>query len=192
VRTYPNGKQLTGIRNDFTIGGMIASFVSEMKTFFDTWGNFSSVMGLVVSVIGFLTTLIIVWKSKTAAEQAEQAASGMKEVLLKSESLTNCSTGIGIIEEIRTFHREAQWDKSLYRYSRLTAVLLSLKADSNSFSEKEMGTIAAIIKQIAGCEKEVDNPNHQINPGRLNEILSNQVLKLHELLSNLKVQTKKE
>jgi divalent metal cation (Fe/Co/Zn/Cd) transporter len=78
----------------------------EMRAFFDRWGNFSSVVGLVVSLIGFVWTLIIVWKSKTAAQKAEEAASTMKEVLLKSESLTNCSAAISIIEEIRTFHRE--------------------------------------------------------------------------------------
>jgi hypothetical protein len=167
-----------------------------MKAFFDHWGNFSSVIGLVVSTIGFFWTLIIVWKSKTAAQRAEEAASAMKEALLKYESLTNCSNAISIIEEIRTFHREAEWDKSLYRYSRLTPVLLGLKADRGSFSEKDMGVIAGMIKQVAGCEKEVDkirmDSKYQIKADRLNEILSTQVRKLHELLSNLKIHTKQE
>jgi hypothetical protein len=167
-----------------------------MKAFFDHWANFSSVTGLVVSTIGFFWTLIIVWKSKTAAQKAEEAALMMKDALLKSESLAGCSTAISLIEEIRTFHRESEWDKSLYRYSRLTPILLSLKADKNSFSEKDMGTIASVIKQVAGCEKEIDkvrmDRKYQVKPDRLNDILSNQVRKLHELLSNLKFHTKIE
>jgi hypothetical protein len=164
-----------------------------MKAFFDHWANFSSVAGLGVSLVGFIWTLVLVWKSKTAAQQAAEASLRVKDALLRSESLTNCSTAISLIEEIRTFHREAEWDKALYRYSRLTPILLSLKADKHSFSEKDVGTIASVIKQVAGCEKEIDkvkmNPNYAVKPDRLNDILNHQVRKLHELLSNLKFQT---
>jgi hypothetical protein len=167
-----------------------------MKAFFDQWANFSSVTGLAVSLVGFIWTLVIVWKSKTASQKAERAALNMKDALLKSESLTNCTAAINLIEEIRVLHREEEWEKSRYRYSRLTPMLLSLKADSNSFSEKDMGTLAAIIKQVAACEKEVDrimlDPAYKIKTNRLNDVLNTQMRTLYEILSNLKLQTKQE
>jgi len=166
-----------------------------VKAFFDHWANTASVLGLLASIIGFVFTLFGVWKSKNAAKRAEEAALKTQEALSKSESITNCSTALYLMDEIKILHREvtpAAWDKALDRYSLLRRALSALKSDNNSFTVNDMATIQGVIKQISGCESKIEKAksNNSLTPDttvRLNEILSKQIGKIHDMQTKLKI-----
>jgi len=61
----------------------------DIKHWCDRWGNFASVTGLLVSVVGFALTIKTIITAKDAANRAESAANAAKERILKSEAASN-------------------------------------------------------------------------------------------------------
>lgn len=159
------------------------------------WGNVLSLLGLVVSVVGFALTVAQVRQTKTAAQAAEAAAKRAREAILKSEILVNCSAAIGIFEELKRLHWGAAWTIALDRYSALHQILMGLKAEPGVLSEDQKTTIAGVSEQISAMERRVERGLASGKPpqfSKLNEIIGTQMQHVFAVQLSVKTQLSSE
>lgn len=62
-------------------------WLEQIMQFAGQWGDLSSVVGLLLAIIGFGFTLWGVWRSKSAAEAARDAAQKAKDAIVTRKLL---------------------------------------------------------------------------------------------------------
>lgn len=165
-------------------------WLESIQQFADHWGNFASVSGLVLSLLGFALTLWGVWRSKAAAEAAQDAALKAKDAIVHSQTIIDFSAAIVMMEEIKRLHRVSAWSILPDRYSILRRVLISIRGANPGMSDEFKAHMTGATQQLADCESVVEeflaSGGDKPNPARLNAIVSVQVDKLSEILEALK------
>jgi hypothetical protein len=68
-------------------------------------GDLSGVAGVLISIVGFTVTLWGVFKSKRAAQAAEEAARSTRDRIRLLDTAVDFSTAIAALEEIKRLHR---------------------------------------------------------------------------------------
>src|ERR1035441_1033775 len=92
-----------------------------MRAFFaENWGSIATVLGFVVTI----WTLV---RTKTAAVAARQAAEATKAQLSRVDTMTEFSSAIAIMDEIKRLHRVRAWELLPDRYSILRRLLASIQ-----------------------------------------------------------------
>lgn len=84
------------------------------------WGN-------LVTVLGFIVTILTILRAKTAAVSARQAAEATKAQLSRVNTLDEFSSAIAIMDEIKRLHRAGAWELVPDRYSVLRRLLASIQ-----------------------------------------------------------------
>lgn len=69
----------------------------------ENWGNIATVLGFVVTI----WTLV---RTKTAAVAARKAAEATKTQLSRVDTITEFSSAIAIMDEIKRLHRARAWE----------------------------------------------------------------------------------
>ena len=80
----------------------------------------------VVTLVGFLATIGVAWRAKTAADQARDAAQAVKNRLATLDTLADVSAAIATLSEIKTLQRLHSWDLVLDRYTILRRQLVRI------------------------------------------------------------------
>jgi hypothetical protein len=146
----------------------------------------ASVLGVIISLIGFMVTIIQVVRSKTAAEKAEMAASEVREKLKLQAVATDLSTLMVDIEEIKQAHRYGAWETMPIKYSSIRRKLFSVKANCPSLTRTQKATIQGIIEQFKDIEEIVETAiaakQSPTDVAALNKVASAQGDKLTEVL----------
>lgn len=146
----------------------------------------ASVLGVIISLIGFIITIIQVIRSKTAAEKAARAASDVRDKLTLQTTATDLSTLMVDIEEIKQAHRSGAWDIMPIKYSSVRRKLFAVKANCPSLSRTQKATIQGIIEQFKDIEEIVETAIAEKKPptdvAGLNMVASAQGDKLTEVL----------
>lgn len=169
-----------------------------MQTFLNEhWGDVASVLGLVVSVVGFWFGLVSLRESreaalnaKDAAIRAEEAARATRDSIFKSDTIANCSQAIGILDEIKILQRKGDWTTLPDRYSAVRRILVTLKSVSGQLSGSEVEIVQGALAQLIEIEKKIEvslaSGKKPLTHARLNEVVSAQTDKLHEILIAMK------
>src|SRR5271170_5972025 len=96
--------------------------------------------GDLASVLGFTLTIWFVWRAKTAAEQARDAAEEVRDQISRFDTVAELSAAITIIEEIMRLQRtqawEIVWDIVLDRHSTLRSHLVRSQAGIESEAQR--------------------------------------------------------
>jgi hypothetical protein len=72
------------------------------------FGNIVSLIGVIVTVGGFTATIIGVYRARSAASAAEQAAGRVRDDLTKADVISDCAQAIKILELIRRDQRQGE------------------------------------------------------------------------------------
>lgn len=88
-------------------------------------GNIASVVGVMLSLLGFSVTVWNVVRSKRAAEQTEKAVKSVRDRLTAIDTIADFSSAIAIMDEIKRLHRQGAWVILPDRYSALKKALVS-------------------------------------------------------------------
>ncbi len=148
-------------------------------------GNVVNLIGLVITIAGFVVTIINVRKSKTAAEQAREATLKVREDIQRIDMVSDLSKALTIMEEIRRLHRERTWIILPDRYSELKRLLISIKATNINLSAQQKVTIQATIQHFTTIASEIEKAlleKKEPNIPKLNTIIAKQVDELGEIL----------
>ncbi len=154
------------------------------------FGNILSIAGILIALVGFFLTIRAARKSRTAAQQAEQAVQRMRDDIRKYDTVAEFSTALSIMEEIKRLHREGAWKVLPDRYSTLRQLLISIRATNPSLSNKQKEIMQNALMHFTGIERQVEkvNATNQIPPSipRLNSIVSNQIDGLKSILVDIR------
>jgi hypothetical protein len=161
-----------------------------MSDFCNSWGNFASVAGLLVSVLGFWFTIWGVLRAKRAAEQAADAARQAKAKILKQGSLLNFSAAISVMDEIIRLQRKKDWDSALGRHSELRRILVELKEGSDGLTTEQKTAIQGSVEQFKIIENQIERHFSSGKPepdiAKINRIVGAQITKVQEIAITLK------
>ena len=153
-------------------------------------GDLSGVVGLCISVIGFLVTLVGVVRSRKSAEKAAKAAADARESIREFETVVEFAEAISLLEEIRRAHRQEQWALLPDRHAAIRKRLLSLKASRSQLSETHLAAVQNALVNITNIEQVVERGlqnSGTLRPARFNAILSGDVDDLFIALNQLKM-----
>jgi GTP1/Obg family GTP-binding protein len=153
-------------------------------------GDLASVAGVIISVVGFVVTVINVWRSKSAAERAENAANEARRVIRAYQTISDFAAAISLMEEIKVLHRSPQIDMLLDRYSSLRKTLIGVNRISSSLGDDASSKIQNAIATLASMEdllEETKATGQQPDFARLNRLLARDIDTLHGVLVDMKL-----
>lgn len=120
------------------------------------WGDFASVAGVLISIIGFAATLIGLARSKSAAKQVASAVADVRQRLSLQSVAVDLATLMSDIEEIKLLHRFGAWDAMPIRYSSIRRRPALLKGSTPSLSKVQKASIQGCIEQFRAIEEIVE------------------------------------
>lgn len=153
-------------------------------------GDFASIAGLIVTIIGFFITIINVIKSKNAATLAEETVRSVRSDLRLYQTVNGFSSALVTMDEIKRLHRQKEWILLPERYNNLRKSLISIRCENPVLSENDQKEIQAAITQFSGLEKLIDehlssDKTASIDIPKINSRVSKQIDRIQELLIKL-------
>jgi hypothetical protein len=153
------------------------------------YGNIASVVGLVVSVLGFSFTLWQVKKSRTAAERAQVIAREAIDRVSSRLFFTQIATAVRHVQEVLSFCRALDWHRAIDRCEQLRIVLAGAVDDSRLQGDERGGVTAAIddllliMRHLEGIGQ---GKKSAMVPPRMMETLDKIVISLTRIDSRLR------
>ena len=170
--------------------------LAEIQNVASDWGDTASITALVLTIVGFSITIVGVWRSKAAAAQAREAAENAIEVVTKFDILSELTSTLAAIEEVRRLQREHAWRILPDRYAdirrRLTVVTNSDMTIVNEHREAIQSSAKVIDRFQRKVELALANGGEPPNPAKLNIALSIEFDKLHSVLLQIRNQYREE
>ena len=155
-----------------------------------TWGGVASVAGIFLTIGGFIWTLIGVYRSKNAAQQAKEAAEKARDDIFHASAMVELTAAMSAMQEIKRLQRDEAWSLLLDRYSTLRASLISIRAARPNLTEEHKTTIQGAIAQIRMIEDKVERAlaaDQKPSVAKLNAIIADQLDNLSEVLGALRI-----
>lgn len=158
----------------------------------NTWGSISSILGFVITIFGFGFTIYKVLKVKKAAESAEFAAKSMYDGIRQLDTLSDLSSVLETMTEIKRLQREKSWKVVQDRYSSARKKLILVKSTHPNLSDQHKRKLQSAIQYLsdleATTEKGLANPEFLPEFLSLNTLISEQIDYLTEVIAELKKQ----
>ena len=155
-------------------------------------GDVASVAGVLISVGGFIATLIAVYKAKSAAQQAREAARAARDGIRMFDTLVDFSAAIAAFDEIQRLHRVGDaWPTLLERYAMVRKLLVQLRNSNVLLNDEQKSVIQNALVNIVDIQEQVEKlvaTPTSLKPAKFNIILSDDVDGLIAVLTQLKVQ----
>jgi hypothetical protein len=152
-------------------------------------GDLASVAAVCLSVVGFSFTIYGVFKSKSAAQRAEQAARSTRDSISLLDTVVDFAAAISILEEVKRLHRSGQWSVLPDRYASLRKILVTLRASSPKLSHNQRSAIQNALANLYALEglveRSLGDPSG-LKPAKFNAVISRDVDELIAALAELK------
>lgn len=160
--------------------------IAEFRAWAAEWGDIASVIGFGLTIIGFAITIFGVWRSKSAAEQARQAAITARESIAQYDVIADLSAAMAIMDEIKRHQRQGTWSILPDRYSDLRRRLATIRGSQARLPESQRQILQLAIGKFADQERVVEraiaNGVAPPRPDKLNEVVSSQIDEVHAVL----------
>lgn len=146
------------------------------------WGNIASVVGVLLTIVGFSVTIYNVLRSKSIAEATRDSISFY-------DAIADLAAASSIMDEIKRLQRHGIWAVVPDRYSELRRRLIAIKASHADLSEAQRQTLEATVQKFADLERRVERAISvnatPANPAKLNDIVSGQIDEVQTVLLSL-------
>lgn len=153
-------------------------------------GDYASIVGLLITIVGFIYTLINVIKTRRASINAEKIALQVRADISKLDTVSLISTVISVMDEIKRLHRQGAWEILPERYSSIKKSLISIKSTYPELPLEHKKIIQSAISNFSSIEKQVETAIYQktipCDVDKLNILISRQVDKLQEIFIDVK------
>jgi hypothetical protein len=153
-------------------------------------GDLAGLAGVAISLVGFVFTLIGVFKSKNAAQRAEEAAKSTRESIRLLDTVVDFSAAISILEDIKRLHRRNEWNLLPERYSAIRKILITLRSSGQPLSDAHSAAIQSALANLRDIEAQVERAvgNYAaLKPAKFNSVISTDIDNLVTVLNELKV-----
>lgn len=163
--------------------------MTEFRQWATQWGNIASICGVFLTVFGFIATIIGVWRSKSAAEEAKKAAEDTRDSIARYDAIADLAAALTIMDEIKRLQRNGVWAVLPDRYSELQRRLTAIKTAYVDLTETQRPKLQEAVENFADSERKVERAvfanTTPPNPAKLNEIVSGQIDEVHVVLLSL-------
>jgi hypothetical protein len=153
-------------------------------------GDWASLAGVAIAIVGFVVTVVNVMRSKSAAERAEAAANEARRMMRAYQTVSDLSAAIAIMEEIKRLHRLGQIDPLLDRYGALRRALIRVRKMAPALSESMQTQIQSAIMTLSTIEGIVERARAEgSSPDivELNRWLSMEIDSLYSVLIGITI-----
>jgi hypothetical protein len=151
-------------------------------------GDWSSLFGLLFSIIGFYIVISQAFQAKTAAQAAKEAAEQTRKELIKAKSIINLSTVTREITNFKEFFKQRMWDKLSSSCNYLVSAIPPIKAGNNSLSPSDQKILQRSSLIFSDLEKELYasiNAKREPDVSKLMGKVVDVTSELHELLEKI-------
>lgn len=153
------------------------------------FGDGASVLGVLISLIGFAITLDSLARSKRTAEKVAEAVKEVRQRLTLQNTAGDLETLMKDIQEIKSLHRLGAWDALPIRYTSIRHGLVLIKS-APMLTELQRASVQGIIEQFKTIDGIVEKALASGKPPKnvvlLNQIAADQSDKLTQLLISVK------
>jgi hypothetical protein len=119
-------------------------------------GDYSSVIGIPLALIGLWITYQAAKKAKTEATDAKNAVARLRETLGLVDTVAELTAATSLMEEIKRLHRAGAWSVVVDRYPALRARLITINSDISPLNDAQRGILQATVVQLREIENEVE------------------------------------
>ncbi len=149
------------------------------------WGAIASILALAIALIGFFITIRKVSRSEKAVKQ-------VRDELRKIDTISDFSSAITTMVEIKRLHREKAWAILPDRYAELRESLISIKELNPTISDGKKKIIQSAIQNFRGLEEKIETCLYQKKDpedvDKFNHLISRHIDKLQRILIEFKNQ----
>lgn len=154
-----------------------------------TWGDVTALIGIIVSLGGFVWAIREASGARSASEAAETAASQARDQIARHLQTVDLQRAIGLIARINTLHDNDRWGGSteLYQTLRemLSDVIVRCPEDQPRVREK-LATARTIVRDMENFVRpRVGRAIPERDRSRLNQSLNDIQSDLEELASDV-------
>ena len=133
------------------------------------WGSFIGLIGVGVSIGGLIASLVAVYragKARDAAAAAEIASNDTQVEITKVLAIVDLERAIGLIERLKAFHRNSQWEAAIGHYPDLQYMLTNILIRHPNPTEELRTTLSAALTKLKVIETNVDRAIRNRNTPR--------------------------
>jgi hypothetical protein len=163
---------------------------------YDNWVGLS---GLIATVVGLGIAIRQVIGARRAAEAAEGAASAAQRATIETRdaihgvlTVSDLRRVIGYVQQIKSFHRDQQWDICLNMYQVLRSSLTDIRSRLPEPAAQYRLVLREAIDQVNAIENTLDvavrSGSEFAASEDFNSILNEVQAKLEEMVSRVQVQ----
>lgn len=157
-----------------------------------TWGDWATVAGILVSLVGLGWAIREARRARSASEAARSAANEAREQIAHHLQTVDLQRAIGLIERIKTLHDNDRWEGSREHYQTLRAMLSDVIArcpENQASVRDKMATARTIVGDMENLVRRRASSTSQAiserERSRLNQSLRDIQSDLEELASNI-------
>lgn len=110
-----------------------------------------TIVGATIGALG----LVFAFLARRAAKSAEEASIQARRAVTRTWGLVDLQRAIGLIERLKTIHRDQRWDAGLQHYQSLREMLHDIAEALPTGPEPLREGIVAAIPQITALENSV-------------------------------------
>ncbi len=155
--------------------------------------DYATLLGLLITGVGFYYTIRMVRESKTAAQQTEQAVREVTAKLAVRTARNDLEAVQRIIEEIKELHRSNQWILLPARFTNVRKQLITVKETTNSLTDKQRSAIQGVVVQFRKVEQTIEAALRERRApddvARLTVLIADQSDKLSAVLGSIQNST---
>src|SRR5579863_6741263 len=120
------------------------------------WAFLGANWGNLTTVLGFAVTLWVLARTQSAAEAAKKAAEATKAQLSRVHTISEFSSAITIMDEIKRLHRARAWELVPDRYAVLCRLLVSIQTLNPDLTDGQRTVLSGAIVQFRTMESKVE------------------------------------
>lgn len=144
------------------------------------------IIGALISLAGFIVTVILILKTRKSADAAKDSAKEAQNILTKNVMLADMATCIEIIQQVKAFLLSSRYDAASIRLQEFQSKLSELRNLENITNPLPKESFQAIFSNVFIMNNELEakirNPNYSIDAERINRTLSKIVVRLQDWL----------
>jgi len=118
-------------------------------------GDWASVLGVLIALGGFGITIWNVRRTKTAAERAEQMVGRIREDVVRIDTVSDCSTAISLMEQIRGHLRDGKIERLPDKVSGLRKIFIQIRKTNTQLSPDQQRSLQSAVTDFRAIEEKV-------------------------------------
>jgi hypothetical protein len=145
-------------------------------------GDYASVLGVLISILGFGVTVYKVWRSNATALQVKLAVQNLQRDLQRMDVISKMAEASRRLSEIKRLQRENFWSGLPVLYEDLRAKLIDVR-DNAELTDEQTEILRGVIYQTSIMETSIESALKHESSTKLDSVKYNQVLskKIDEL-----------